>query len=90
MSYTGPGGSGHVHGLIMEKLGYVPAMTAYKGGSNCYLAVLSGEVDFTNSNISTVKALIESGDLILFGVSSNVKFSIYPEAPLFEEVDPNV
>ena len=89
MSYTGPGGSGHVQGLIMEKLGYVPAMTAYKGGSDCYLAVLSGEVDFTNSNISTVKALIESGDLRLLGVSSNVKLSIYPDAPLFEEVDPN-
>ncbi|MGN1163568.1 MAG: tripartite tricarboxylate transporter substrate binding protein [Candidatus Ornithospirochaeta sp.] len=88
MSYTGPGGSGHVQGLIMEKLGYVPSMTAYKSGSDCYLAVLSGEVDFTNSNISTVKALIESGDLKLLGVSSNVKLSIYPDAPLFEEVDP--
>ena len=89
MSYTGPGGSGHVQGLIMEKLGYIPAMTAYKSGSDCYLAVLSGEVDFTNSNISTVKALIESGDLKLLGVSSNVKLSIYPDALLFEEVDPN-
>lgn len=88
MSYTGPGGSGHVQGLIMEKLEYVPSMTAYKSGSDCYLAVLSGEVDFTNSNISTVKALIESGDLKLLGVSSNVKLSIYPDAPLFEEVDP--
>ena len=72
----------------MEKLGYVPSMTAYKSGSDCYLAVLSGEVDFTNSNISTVKSLIESGDLKLLGVSSNVKLSIYPDAPLFEEVDP--
>ncbi len=88
MSYTGPGGSGHVQGLIMEKLGYIPSMTAYKSGSDCFLAVLSGEVDFTNSNISTVKALIESGDLKLLGVSSNVKLSIYPDAPLFEEVDP--
>lgn len=89
MSYTGPGGSGHVQGLIMEKLGYVPALTAYSSGADCYRAVLSGEVAFTNSNISTVKALIESGDLKLLGVSSNVKLSIYPDAPLFEEVDPN-
>lgn len=89
MSYTGPGGSGHVQGLIMEALGYVPAMTAYSSGADCYLAVLSGEVDFTNSNISTVKAFIESGDLKLLGVSSNVHLSIYPDAPIFEEVDPN-
>ena len=88
MSYTGPGGSGHVQGLIMEKLGYVPALTAYTSGADCYRAVLSGEVAFTNSNISTVKALIQSGDLRLLGVSSNVKLSIYPDAPLFEEVDP--
>ena len=88
MSYTGPGGSGHVQGLIMEKLGYVPALTAYSSGADCYRAVLSGEVAFTNSNISTVKALIQSGDLRLLGVSSNVKLSIYPDAPLFEEVDP--
>ena len=89
MSYTGPGGSGHVQGLIMEKLGYVPALTAYSSGADCYRAVLSGEVAFTNSNISTVKALIQSGDLRLLGVSSNVKLSIYPDAPLFEEVDPS-
>ena len=88
MSYTGPGGSGHVQGLIMEKLGYVPSLTAYSSGADCYRAVLSGEVAFTNSNISTVKALIQSGDLRLLGVSSNVKLSIYPDAPLFEEVDP--
>lgn len=88
MSYTGPGGSGHVQGLIMEKLGYVPALTAYSSGADCYRAVLSGEVAFTNSNISTVKALIQSGDLRVLGVSSNVKLSIYPDAPLFEEVDP--
>ena len=88
MSYTGPGGSGPVQGLIMEKLGYVPALTAYSSGADCYRAVLSGEVAFTNSNISTVKALIQSGDLRLLGVSSNVKLSIYPDAPLFEEVDP--
>ena len=88
MSYTGPGGSGHVQGLIMEKLGYVPALTAYSSGADCYRAVLSGEVAFTNSNISTVKALIQSGDLRLLGISSNVKLSIYPDAPLFEEVDP--
>lgn len=89
MSYTGPGGSGHVQGLIMEKLGYIPSMTAYSSGSECYLAVLSGEVDFTNSNISTVVGQIESGSLRLLGVSSNVHLSLYPESPIFEEVDPN-
>ncbi|MBQ0071232.1 MAG: tripartite tricarboxylate transporter substrate binding protein, partial [Spirochaetales bacterium] len=89
MSYTGPGGSGHVQAIIMEKLGYVPALTAYSSGKDGYLAVMSGEVAFTNSNISTVKALIESGDLRLLAVTSSTKLSCFPDAPLFEEVDPN-
>lgn len=88
MSYTGPGGSGHVQGLIMEKLGYVPAMTAYKGGNDCFLAVLSGEVDFTNSNFATVAGYIKSGDLRLLAVSSNHHLDAYPDVPIFEEVDP--
>lgn len=88
MSYTGPGGSGHVQGLIMEKLGYKPAMTAYKGGNDCFLAVLSGEVDFTNSNFATVAGYIKSGDLKLLAVSSNHHLAAYPDAPIFEEVDP--
>ncbi|MBR1919884.1 MAG: tripartite tricarboxylate transporter substrate binding protein [Spirochaetales bacterium] len=88
MSYTGPGGSGHVQGIIMEKLGYVPALTAYKSGSDCFLAVLSGEVDFTNSNFATVVGYIASGDLKLLAVSSDQHLAKYPEVPIFEEVDP--
>ena len=88
MSYTGPGGSGHVQGIIMEKLGYVPALTAYKSGSDCFLAVLSGEVDFTNSNFATVVGYIASGDLRLLAVSSDRHLEKYPNVPIFEEVDP--
>ncbi|MCR5732284.1 MAG: tripartite tricarboxylate transporter substrate binding protein [Sphaerochaetaceae bacterium] len=88
MSYTGPGGSGHVQGIIMEKLGYVPALTAYKSGSDCFLAVLSGEVDFTNSNFATVVGYIASGDLKLLAVSSDRHLDKYPDVPTFEEVDP--
>lgn len=88
MSYTGPGGSGHVQGLIMERLGCKPAMTAYKGGNDCFLAVLSGEVDFTNSNFATVTGYIQSGDLRLLAVSSNHHLAAYPDVPIFEEVVP--
>ncbi|MGH0054224.1 MAG: Bug family tripartite tricarboxylate transporter substrate binding protein, partial [Sphaerochaetaceae bacterium] len=49
MSYTGPGGSGHVQAMIYGKFGMEMALTAYPGGADCILAVLGNQVDFTNS-----------------------------------------
>lgn len=88
MSYTGPGGSGHVQALIYNKFGLDMAMTAYTGGSDCIVAVLGDQVDFTNSNFSTVRGYIESGDLKLLGVSANERLTNYPDVPTFSEVIP--
>lgn len=88
MSYTGPGGSGHVQGLIYNKFGMDMAMTAYAGGNDCIVAVLGDQVDFTNSNFSTVVSYIESGDLKLLGVSANKRLEKYPDIPTIAEVIP--
>lgn len=88
MSYTGPGGSGHVQSLIYNKLGLDMALTAYPGGSDCIVAVLGDQVDFTNSNFSTVTGYLESGDLKLLGVSANERLSKYPDVPTLSEVIP--
>lgn len=88
MSYTGPGGSGHVQGLIMEKLGYKPAMTAYTSGGECALAVIGGQVDFTNSNYSTIAQYIKSGDLVLLGISATDRLPGHPDVETVAEVDP--
>ena len=85
MSYTGPGGSGHVQALIMNQYGYVPALTPYGSGADCYRAVLSGEVVFTNSNLSTVASLIESGDLRLLAVAAAERMATYPDVPALSE-----
>lgn len=87
MSYTGPGGSGHVQGLIMKNLGYEAAMTAYGSGADCILAVLSKQVDFTNSNYSTVVGYLASGDLKLLGVASSSRLAPYPEVPTLIDAD---
>lgn len=68
MSYTGPGGSGHVQQLILKKLGYETSATAYSSGAECLLALVSKQVDFTNANYSSLKAYIESGDVRLLAV----------------------
>ena len=85
MSYTGPGGSGHVQALIMNQYGYVPALTPYGSGADCYRAVLSGEVVFTNSNFSTVASLIESGDLRLLAVAATERMPAFPDVPALSE-----
>ncbi len=88
MSYTGPGGSGHVQALIYNNLGLDMALTAYSGGADCILAVLGKQVDFTNSNFSTVRDYIESGDLKLLGISAKSRLENYPDVPSLMEVIP--
>jgi tripartite-type tricarboxylate transporter receptor subunit TctC len=88
MSYTGPGGSGHVQSLVYNKFGLDPALTAYPGGAECLLAVLSDQVDFTNSNYSTVPTYLESGDLVLLGISATERLPGYPDVPTLADVIP--
>ncbi len=88
MSYTGPGGSGHVQALIYNKFGMDMALTAYPGGIDCLVAVLGDQVDFTNSNFSTVVSYIQSGDLKLLGVSEMSRLPKYPDVPTLVEVIP--
>lgn len=89
MSYTGPGGSGHVQSLIYNKFGLEMALTAYPGGSDCIVAVLGDQVDFTNSNFSTVTGYLESGDLKLLAVSGTERLASYPDVPTLAEVIPD-
>lgn len=88
MSYTGPGGSGHVQSLIYEAAGLKAALTAYTSGSDCIVAVLGNQVDFTNSNYSSVASYIDSGELRLLAVSSSARIAKYPDVPTFAEIVP--
>ncbi|MGE4454123.1 MAG: Bug family tripartite tricarboxylate transporter substrate binding protein [Sphaerochaeta sp.] len=86
MSYTGPGGSGHVQAMIYGKFGMEMALTAYPGGADCILAVLGDQVDFTNSNYSTVTGYLESGDLKLLGISALDRLAAHPDVPTLGEI----
>ncbi|MGD9927580.1 MAG: tripartite tricarboxylate transporter substrate binding protein [Sphaerochaeta sp.] len=88
MSYTGPGGSGHVQAMIYGKFGMEMALTAYPGGADCILAVLGDQVDFTNSNYSTVTGYLESGDLRLLGISALDRLEAHPDVPTLGEILP--
>ncbi len=86
MSYTGPGGSGHVQAMIYGKFGMEMALTAYPGGADCILAVLGDQVDFTNSNYSTVTGYLESGDLKLLGISALDRLGEHVDVPTLGEI----
>ncbi|WP_320121104.1 tripartite tricarboxylate transporter substrate binding protein [uncultured Sphaerochaeta sp.] len=88
MSYTGPGGSGHVQAMIYGKFGMEMALTAYPGGADCILAVLGDQVDFTNSNYSTVTGYLESGDLKLLGISALDRLEAHSDVPTLGEILP--
>ena len=71
MSYSGPGASGHLQGLLLQEVGLDVSMTPYGGGNPAMIATISGEVDFTFGNYGTVKDYLEVGDLkalAIFGV----------------------
>ncbi len=88
MSYTGPGGSGHIQALLMNRYGYEPALTAYSSGGDGILAVLSGQVQFTNSNYSTVVPYLESGELRLLAVCSTQPMAAHPDVPVLADYMP--
>lgn len=88
MSYTGPGGSGHVQALIYNALGLDMALTAYSSGMDCIVSVLGDQVEFTNSNYSTVASYIEGEELRLLAISSNERLAQHPEVPTLSEVIP--
>ena len=90
MSYTGPGGSGHVQSMIYSKAGLDFALTAYSGGNECLVAVLGEQVDFTNANYSTVAGYIESGDLRVLATSDTERLSSLPNVPALVEYLPEL
>ena len=89
MSYTGPGGSGHVQSLIYNRFGLKMALIAYPGGADALLAVLGKQVDFTNANFSTIRSYLDSGDLRLLAISAAERLDAFPEVPALAEVIAN-
>lgn len=88
MSYTGPGGSGHIQALLYEKLGAKLTLTPFPGGLDAILALMGKQVDFTNSNASVVWEYIESGHLKALAVCGNTPLVLDPSIPLLGDEIP--
>lgn len=86
MSYSGPGASGHIQGLLFKELGLDVSMTPYGGGSPAMIATISGEVDFTFGNYATVKDYLEVGDLKALATFTKDKSDIIDIPPITQAI----
>ena len=68
MSYSGPGASGHILGLLLEKANLKLRKIPAGGGHEAMIETISGRVDFTLANLSTVLDYIKKGDLRVLAV----------------------
>ncbi|HEY4544247.1 MAG TPA: tripartite tricarboxylate transporter substrate binding protein [Tissierellaceae bacterium] len=88
MSYSGPGASGHLQGLLFKELGLDVSMTPYGGGNPAMIATISGEVDFTFGNYGTIKDYLEVGDLKGLAVFGTEKMEALPDVPAMTDFIP--
>ncbi len=82
MAYSGPGGSGHVQGLLYAAAGLAINQTPLGGGSAQILSVLSGQSDFTNPSGSTVLGYLQSGELRALCVFEMERIPGYDAPPI--------
>ena len=86
LSYSAPGASGHLQGLLFKELGLEVSMLPYGGGSPSMMATIRGEVDFTFGNYGTVKDYIENGDLRALAIFDGESFDRLADLPPIREI----
>jgi len=90
MSYSGPGASGHIQGLILRKVGLDVALIPFGGGAEAMLAVLGGQVEFTSPNTAPALGYVASGDMRVLAVWSDKPVEAFPGVPPITEVIPEL
>lgn len=88
MSYSGPGASGHLQGLLLQEVGLDVSMTPYGGGNPAMIATISGEVDFTFGNYGTIKDYLEVGDLKALAIFGVEEMEVLEGVPAMTEALP--
>jgi tripartite-type tricarboxylate transporter receptor subunit TctC len=85
-SSGGVGTTHHVSSAMLAQMaGFEATHVPYRGAPQGILAVQTGEVDFAFFNISTVLALIRSGELAALAVTSRERSPFLPEVPTMQE-----
>jgi tripartite-type tricarboxylate transporter receptor subunit TctC len=71
--------------MMAQMTGFDATHVPYRGAPQGILAAQTGEVDFAFYNISTVLALIRSGELTALAVTSRERSPFLPDVPTMQE-----
>jgi tripartite-type tricarboxylate transporter receptor subunit TctC len=86
--HNGSGTTSHIALEMFRQLGAKCETIGYKGGGPGTIAVLSGEIDFTFSTLSTVKQHVEAGRLRGIAVTTKNPSSVFPKLPTMTSIYP--
>jgi tripartite-type tricarboxylate transporter receptor subunit TctC len=74
--------------MLIQQTGANIVQVPYKGGTPSTIALLSGEVDFVFSTMTTVVPYLQSRRLRGLAVSTKKRSSIFPEMPTMDSIYP--
>ncbi len=87
--HNGSGTTSHIAlEMFRQQTGANLESIGYKGGGPATIAILSGEIDFTFSTLTTVKSQVESGRLRGLAVSTLKRSSVFPDLPTMDSIYP--
>ena len=87
--HNGSGTTSHIAlEMFRQMTGAAIESIPYKGGGPTTIAMLSGEIDFTFSTLSTVKSHVESGRLRGLAVTTKKPSRVFPNLPTMDSLFP--
>ena len=87
--HNGAGTTSHIAlEMFRQMTGAAIESIGYKGGGPTTIAMLSGEIDFTFSTLSTVKSHVESGRLRGLAVTTKKPSRVFPSLPTMDSMYP--
>jgi tripartite-type tricarboxylate transporter receptor subunit TctC len=87
--HNGSGTTSHIAlEMFRQQTGATVESIGYKGGGPGTIALLSGEIDFTFSTLTTVKSHVESGRMRGLAVSTLKPSSVLPKLPTMASTYP--
>jgi tripartite-type tricarboxylate transporter receptor subunit TctC len=88
--HNGSGTTSHIAlEMLAQQTGTKLVPIAYKGGGPTTIALLSGEIDFCFSTLTTVKSQIEGGRLRGLAVTTRKPSSVFPKLPTMASIYPD-
>lgn len=83
---AGVGTNPHIAGELFNYLGKVNIVAVqFKGGGPALIAVISGEVGVTFTNLAETSAYVKAGRLRALGISSTRRSAVIPDVPTIAE-----